>query len=809
MSNSHIQKIALSDRARHDSYFSERSPRISHEYFPPESLLTRSNMINADRSRQMHCFLAKSSKKDISYLIDSLSPRGNNLSPLLPSSTYPLPSEISELQLLLDSDDYSIENIFKRAKYSKPYGRTDAINLATWLEDMHNKYLSKLDFIIQGKDFVDREMAKIVERIYLIALKESIKQISVHCIERAAMLHRIFDILKYTWKKTPDDFSRKVNLLNNKFNEDLKAFKSKYKVKYKHLMKNFQDLQETNEKVKKENELLKNSQSILSQRLKQVKEDNELRKIDGHLQIRKTKIMAEVCVQTDEIEFDKHSEGSSSDSSQAIIAETERIFTRQQTIANEKRGEHLNHLRKHIDLAKCSGEFVIEDLYQYINSEYLDFYGWVDGFRLAAEILNSREKSLEVIQKTETATEDPQIEEKNPESKPEEKKKPKEPSKGIQFKPGITIAKYLSENAPVDIIIEQLECLRIKKIEKISRMAYKKLSNSIQTYLTIARSKPAETAVQSFSIFVYSYLFHKYSMQQPIVDRKFKELVASCIKYSSEPKVQIFLRMIGAGKNLQFPKFFPTTNKMCLKIYEFMYSDKTGIVLENAGQPDNNNFPLARALECIKQLFEPIYLRYELVKLKKQVETLMMQDPDSLNRSGVVDIHQFLLAALQSYQEFSERIHQGVKSAVDIISGYHYLTWEEANVLIRNISPKINLTESERGQITMSQTYEIEIEDFFLFCLSKGLLRIDDYHRFFSRRPPSVAEITEKIKEVKEVLEDVVMKAQGHLVTLSFEEWNGKLDDIVVELKSNKQDHGSKLWVLFLSEYQKLDKINN
>ena len=51
---------------------------------------------------------------------------------------------------------------------------------------------------METKDIVETELTETVEAIYLIALKESIKQIAVYCIERASMIHRIFEILGYT-----------------------------------------------------------------------------------------------------------------------------------------------------------------------------------------------------------------------------------------------------------------------------------------------------------------------------------------------------------------------------------------------------------------------------------------------------------------------------------------------------------------------------------------------------------------------------------------------------------------------------------
>ena len=315
------------------------------------------------------------------------------MSPVFDSGSYPLPIDINELQLLLKSEDYHSDSLFKRTKNSKPYGRKDAVNLANWLEEMHKKYLKCLDTLIEAKDIVEIELADTVEAIYIIALKESIKQIAVYCEERAVMLHRIFEILRYTWRKSPDDLHRKIESMKTKHQQDMAKYKKVCGIKAEQLESRCKDLESRLEESNKEKDLLRNETHILKKYMNQMRQDVENKKNDPRLSKYLKKQTIEFGMQT-EVEDEVSSESSSSEEISGGVNVGEqtsltRILTRQQTMPSvpDKRIDHLTHLKKHIDLANCSGQLVIDDLYQYITSEYNDFYAWVDGFRLASEIM--------------------------------------------------------------------------------------------------------------------------------------------------------------------------------------------------------------------------------------------------------------------------------------------------------------------------------------------------------------------------------------------------------------------------------------
>lgn len=807
--------LAFLERNKRENHFSDLTPMPSDLYskteVPIDCTLHRVDILTLDRSKLARGFINRYHGSGVSYLYDSLTPKPGPLSPVVDRAMYPLPLEVSELEALLLSDTYKPENIFKRAKASRPYGRSDALNLSSWLEDMHKKFLPRLDHIIQSNDPMNIEMSQIIEPIYLVALKETIKQVAVNCLERGVLLQKIFEILSFTWKKIPDDLLKKIDTLQVRHVQELEYQHTKFGRKINKLKKKVDELTSKISESSKEKDVLKNETGILKRQITKISTENEIKKVGLKLKILK-KNSNDVEVQTDlDPPSDSEEECTSSseceENNNSMYSPITRVMSRQQTMV-DKYPEHIFHLKKHLDLAGCADKVEIEELYKYITTDFCDFYGWVDGFRLASEILKVREveKIPEVVESLEQDGEKKEAEETN-ERSPRRKEPKPVLRQDFKFKPNITIAQYITENSPIEHILLYLEGLSNKKIAKISNMASKKLSNTISNYITAARLKNYEQ-YSSFSIFVYSILFQKYSLK-PLANRKFKELIASCIKHINAPQVEIFLRMIGGGKSLNYNSFWHTTSKICINTYDFMLTDKSGIVVENLNQIDNLDFPAVRAYECIRQIFEPLFVRSDIMNLKRKVEALSFVDPDDLNKSGLINLHQFVLVAIEAFQEYSEKVSKGVHMVTSIITDYKYLTWGEASVLLRNIHPHKDTKDFDKSIMQMNECQEMDIDKFEIFCIKYGLLRIEDCNRFFSKPAPSQNQIFDKIYEMRDRLPEVIERCEKFISTLSAEEWDAKLDDILIRLKGKSNDAVIKMWVLLWSEYQYiLNKIN-
>jgi hypothetical protein len=88
----------------------------------------------------------------------------------------------------------------KFVSLGNPTGRQDVENLKKWLAYMQEEYLAGIDDSIN--DRVDEEKQEMVYTIYFTTLKELIRQVSVHCVERGGLLQDTIEKLTRHWSLT-------------------------------------------------------------------------------------------------------------------------------------------------------------------------------------------------------------------------------------------------------------------------------------------------------------------------------------------------------------------------------------------------------------------------------------------------------------------------------------------------------------------------------------------------------------------------------------------------------------------------------
>ena len=510
-----------------------------------------------------------------------------------------------------------------------------------------------------------------------------------------------------------------------------------------------------------------------------------------------------VYVQTDEIESESSQDSSSEEEANAPqVPSSDKILSRQNTKLMEKKAEQIILLKTRLQSYGCEENFDTEELHNYVSREFCDFYAWVDGFRVCHEYYQSSsfKKSQEnPIQDLPAPNEITLIQ--HPVRSEDKKRSIKDTRQSpFKIKNNLTIAQHITENSPIDLILEHLASQSSNKIKKLTNMTYNKLSIQISNYLNLCLSKGLEN-FESFGIFVYTELFQKYSIKQ-FANRKFKSLVACCIKHLSSAKAHTFLRMLGGGKCIALSSFNHFECKLVMKLYEFMFNDKTGI-LADSGSTETIYYPTIRALECIKQHFESLMPRAQISKLFKSIEEMSKTDPDLINSKGLIDIHGFVLASVQSYQDYIKEVFDSVKLAAKALNEEDCFTIGEIHLLIRNISKKKTIS-----ALPFDSNSSIDLTEFCEFYLNKSILRPEEISAFFSG---SVEINVATVQDTKEQILLILPEIES-FTTLSIDEWESKLDDVILWFKAKKIEKAEKLWTLLSSEFNFLTsylKVNN
>ena len=792
-----LQRSACFSNISHSN--SPRLPKFSPNI--SECCLTRPDILSLDRSKLTLNLLNKRRSKDISFFYENIkSP--TFLSGIKDLSACTLPTSLATLRNFIDSYGFRSENLL--AKGQLPSSRKEAESLADWLEEMQNHYLPGLNTILENNLILDKEITDTIEVIFVAAFKEGIKQTSSSCLPRAMMMLKVFETLSFIWKKSNSTVNKIVDELNTKKNKELKKISNEYEEIIKDLNKVIEDMSKSFERVSKTKDLLENETTILKKHLIRVQQGPE-RRIEKTptLLLKKLNNQKHVYVQTDEIESESSQDSSSEEEINVPqVCSSDKILSRQNTKLMEKKTEQILLLKTKLQNYGCDQSFDSEELHNYISKEFCDFYAWIDGFRICHEYLQSSfSKKPEENSVQSLPIAHPITSVQHP-IRSEEKRRSMKDSRlsTFKFRNNLTIAQHITENSPIEYILDHLANQSSYKIKKLTNMTYNKLSMQISNYFNLCLIKGPEN-FESFAIFVYTELFQKYSIKQ-FANRKFKSLAACCIKHSSSAKAQVFLRMLGGGKCIALSSFNHFECKLVIKLYEFMFNDKTGILTES-GSTETIYYPTIRALECVKQQFENLIPRGQISKLCKSIEEMSKTDPDLINSKGLIDIHAFVLASVQSYQDYLREIFDSVKLAAKSLNEEESYTIGEIHLLIRNISKAKTIK-----TLPFDANNLIDLDEFCEFCLNKSVLRPEEISNFFS----SPAEINiAKVQDTKEEISAVLSKIEG-LTTLSLDEWESKLDDVVLWFKAKKTEKAENLWTLLSSEFRYLTsslEVNN
>ena len=132
------------------------------------------------------------------------------------------------------------------------------------------------------------------------------------------------------------------------------------------------------------------------------------------------------------------------------------------------------------------------------------------------------------------------------------------------------------------------------------------------------------------------------------------------------------------------------------------------------------------------------------------------------------------------------------------------MTWAEVNVLVRNIHPKREITETDKQFIEFNDNEECEIEKYILFCKEKKLFRLDAVQKFFEKKNDSIEFILENIREINEKIENVLDACEGNILSLSLDDWEGKLEDVAFGIRGKSAEKAYQLWKLLFSEFSLL-----
>jgi hypothetical protein len=280
-------------------------------------------------------------------------------------------------------------------------------------------------------------------------------------------------------------------------------------------------------------------------------------------------------------------------------------------------------------------------------------------------------------------------------------------------------------------------------------------------------------------------------------------MITGCLLYTNEnPKFSWFLRALNAGKSPEMPELSQEGTEMFVRIHEFMINSRIGVLPDSANPLQNKLFPYLRVLECIRCKFELILPKSDFAGLIEQSNKLVVPDPTTINKAGLVDLDRFVDVSMEIFERFVQRIKTGAVLCIKIVTDYNYLTKGQVNVVLRHICPHKYLQFIK--SLDFDEQNLISKDDFIENCVFHGVLSSAVVSEFFAGYDKNVKQILDyidrnetKILELAKTIED----------SLTPEEWENYFFDLRVKLKCSDLTKYLQLWHMLKKEIDYISVI--
>lgn len=186
-----------------------------------------------------------------------------------------------------------------------------------------------------------------------------------------------------------------------------------------------------------------------------------------------------------------------------------------------------------------------------------------------------------------------------------------------------------------------------------------------------------------FPDYVYQYLVNKFGDQKMSV-KKLRQILSSCIVNQKIPRVHLFLGILGLTNDLE-----EDDANFYIRCLGYIQSMKIGINITNNEMNSSHYIPYVRSTELCKQAFQGLS-KDAYSDLIKSIEKLKEVDPKKINNSGIIDIDNLMLSALNQYRTMIGKIRDYIADIFNAsdLDGNKTLEFFEFYILYRIIEPK-------------------------------------------------------------------------------------------------------------------------
>lgn len=756
----------------------------------PDFCLSRATILEQDKQKRISSYANHTISSDVSHILDTVSLKFSpRTSTVFNESLFNHPGEVKHL----------------------PNGRIELEHLKDWLDKMKEMYLPELDFIMNKKLAPKIDVVKKVEDIYLNALKELVKQVSVQSKARGEIMESVIDTLKYVWTKYPEQLLFDLEKRGQDYSQKMIQTRQKYKEKIFTLEESLSHLKKDLEKTETQNqELIRTVQyqeNLISYHEACLKELTELRSKRFHskevstqtmidlkgdlersfLKVRSLKLLQQSnplpsIEESNELKIVLNSENNESDDRNLFMTHKDNFFNEIQKLTQNF------ELPEFIDVNQIQETLINKTE----NIESIE--DWLMGFKHGLDLSNKARSETSVTTLTTQATlPSPCLHKEDKASR----LRPQMPQRKSQSGKSATgeIDELASRQLIKDLVMRPEE-----RLKKYAKNTNKKILKHINQVLYFAFGKKINKCTGLDNL-VLLHFMNKYNVKT-IARRKLKELVVGCLfNHCESIRMKLFLCAVGAGSYFNLNNFSTEGTTIMLRLYEFMITNKIGFILDPSDPLDIHNYPLSRAFECTRQIIGHYVSGDKLLNLLNSIKKLGENDPSHVNKEGIINLDAFIEIAVLTFEDYLNDIDSGFKVAIDSITEYNYLNKREIMVMFKHMaSKKISMIKL----INYDESHVINVEDFRSFCIEHGIFSLSSVNGFFENCEKDSKKVIEAVSQYEAEIETFFDSVKEE--TLKLKEWRWKFQYIILNLKSRKSLKPLHIFHLLQAEYLQIKK---
>lgn len=758
----------------------------------PDLCLNRKDILEEDKKKNFLSLFCSKTPRDISHILDI---------PLKSSRKSQLPVGFIDMKKWLNEN-----------KARNPTSLKETENVEKWLNEMTKSHLPELENVLESDSAPDNMFVDKVESIYFLAMNELLKQVSVQCKSRAELLKFVIHTLATVWKKYPDYLVQVIHKEKEKKLNDLETANLTYKVQMGKLNETIKKLEGKVQDLSKE---LQENQGEIA-KLKEYITSASWEYEEFLIFKAKRMKMESIGCQTELLEESSSNESLESSSDDSSLSDSSLLNLKVPNIKYDSESSHCSdnveetekqlrsQLKNFLDTIDPPNKTDISVLVEQALSHSKDCESWLIGFKTGLSL--SSKHNLNIPLPDNSNIEDSSIQRKSKISLTVNTKyKPTQLIRKTNTSRNLNDSSVLT---PRDInsvagVIANITSQPFSKLAKQSKISQKKVSDHVYYYINTAILKKYSKN-SKFSEFIFLKFIEKYNIKG-LAERKFQELVTGCLLYSAEnPKFSWFLRALHAGKSQDLPDLSLEGCEMFIKLYEFMLQSRIGVMPESSNFTNSRFFPYLRALECIRCKFENILNKQDFSGLFEQVGKIVVSDPNSINKPGLVEIDKFVDISMDYYEKFIQKIKNGASLCTKVMTEYHFLTKGEICVILRHFCPHKYLQVLKA--LPLDDQGLIDKEEFIEYCIGFGVLSSQVVSEFFAGYEKNVKGILEYLESNET---QILLLSKTHEETLSTEEWESKIFELKIKLKCQDLTKYLQLWHILKKEINFLSIPSN